>query len=74
MSATGHTMVALACEQTVPSNVVVHNGVVYWTNYAVDTGGGAIMSVPTTGGVPKVVQAMHEDLGRPVTADAREIM
>jgi hypothetical protein len=56
----GWSVNALACDQDTPSNIVVSNGVVYWTNYdgAASAGnnstgsGGAIMSVPVTGGTP----------------------
>jgi hypothetical protein len=47
MAAPGYTAVALACDQDTPSNIVVQNGIVYWTDY--DTGQG-IMSVPVAGG------------------------
>jgi hypothetical protein len=50
-------MVAIACNQDTPSTVVVSNGVVYWTNY--DTGG-AIVSVPTTGGTPTTLAANQD--------------
>ena len=53
-------MVAIACEQTNPGNLVVSNNVAYWTNYASATSGGAIMSVSTSGGIPKVVEANQD--------------
>ncbi len=77
--ASGYTMVALACSQDTPSGLAVSNGVVYWTNYdaAANSGnasgsGGAIMSVPTSGGTPTTV-ATNQDYPWAIAADANNV-
>ncbi len=77
--AAGYTAVALACKQDTPSGLAVQNGIVYWTNYdaAANSGnasgsGGAIMSVPTSGGTPTTV-VPDQDYPWAITVDSNNI-
>ena len=63
--APGETLVALACSQTSPMGVAIHNGVVYWTDYQA---GGTVMSVPAAGGAPTTL-ATNQDWPYAIAVD-----
>jgi hypothetical protein len=65
----GETIVALACSQTSPSGVAVHNGVVYWTDY---TAAGTVMSEATTGG-PITTIATNQDWPYAIAVDDNNV-
>jgi hypothetical protein len=61
--------VALACNQGTPSGIAVHNGVVYWTDYAA---GGTVMSTPETGG-PITTIATNQDWPWAIAVDDNNV-
>jgi len=63
------TLVALACSQSTPAGVTVHNGVVYWTN---NVAGGTVMSVPETGGTPTTI-ATNQDYPWAIAVDDNNV-
>ena len=60
---------ALACNQTTPSGIAVHKGVVYWTSYAA---GSTVMSEPVAGG-PITTIATNQDYPYAIAVDDNNV-